>query len=885
MAELQARFSELQDLLVQSKEAHEMYDRLSSLPTTDAIYIDIAASHKGKRNFATLVQQDVEQLTQQWSDEVDELDERINEIRDLLHEAGYDIDDWIVRNFTMKDVADAESSVSAKRLRSEVDAKLEKERPVSHVEGNETHVRPIGASGYFHAEYDEKEEDQASVDELDEVKEKDLERAINDKPPDKLNIFSAAKDKLEIEDPEHVYDSGAVWENGYRVIPELVDTLKDYQLDCVSHIIERMCDNKGYLVAHGMGLGKTMTVIAALSTLATGGTLHAIVACPASMIFPWCAEVDKWMAKGIVDISAYPVEKSDAFAREHSLWLRNGGMLILSHEMLKRSLQQLNQDARVTSNMVLVFDEAHLLKSPNTQLYQAVDGMPTERRILLTGTPLQNHLKEYFAMVHLMTPGLLGTKMSEFNKTYGADIERGMLKESTDDEIAKSKRAVVRLKKTVEDVMHSVPSSILKEMLPKKIEFRLLHKVAAEVSSSDGGVIAERHELHAAALMEKTILTIELIDAIGQESEDDAIVVFSPYVDILAACEKTRTGFIITGEASPKDRDDTIKKFRAKNDGQKILYVSTGAGGVGVDFSVANRVIVTDASWNPAVDMQAIARAWRMGQTKTTFVYRLIGHQTLEERILRMQVQKTSLAMRVMEEQEITRFYSKLDLSQVTAEVEDEKILKADDVAKVDPCLAAVLTSSDSEFNVSSHDAMFLDEEVALSAEEMSRAMNEMTESMFDKSNVRQFTMNDGTTQTVNGWQTFFRAPYDTFLVPPYKPLSVKCELTDDEIDQHGKFKAKFHPEVIFDKDTPLWMCFGPSFPPEASDPYELEVMYQMRRRWEQYPKFSAHVDSNFKRLYYKLKMPPGSYKFKVRFVGKKRVSEWSDESELVTVK
>lgn len=885
-ASLQAHFGELQGLLSESKQAHAMYDRVCNLPTTDPIYTDLATSYTGKRNLHVLVQQDVQQLVEQWSHEVDELDERIDEIREMLEDAGYDIDDWIVKNITMPEVAKAEVDVEAKRMRIEVDAKLAKQRPVQHVNGNETLIIPIGASGYKHEEYDEKDEEEASVDELEELAEEDIEKATNDKVPDKLNVYSKANDDLEIDEAEQVFESGAVWENGYRVTPELVETLKAYQLDCVSHILKRTCDNKGFLVAHGMGLGKTLTVLAALSTLATNGKLHAIVACPASMIFPWSAEIDKWMAKGVIKIDAYPVDKSDAFTREHQLWLRNGGALILSHEMLKRSLQQLNQDYRVTSNMVLVFDEAHLLKSPNTQLYQAVDGMPTERRILLTGTPLQNHLKEYYAMVHLMSPGLLGTKISEFNKIYGSDIERGMLKESSDEQIAKSKRAVVRLKKTVDDVMHSVPGAVLKQMLPKKLEFRLLHEVTEKVETSNTtGVITERHELHTAAMPAKALLVIELVDAILTIAKGDRIVVFSPYLDILTYCEAVRGGFVLTGEASAKERDEIIKNFRAHK-GDAILYASTGAGGVGVDFSMANRVIVTDASWNPAVDMQAIARAWRMGQSKTTYVYRLIGYQTLEERILRMQVQKTSLAMRVMEEQEITRFYSSLDLTQLTAEVEDETMLLPEDVGKVDPCLATVQDSwsnDDRILYVSSHDEMFLDEDVDLPPQEMARAMNEMTETMFDDSAIRAFTMHDGTVQKVHGSQTLFRAPYIGELVPPYKPLSVKCDATDERIQHSGKNKVNFFPEVMFDKSTPLWMCFGPSFAPEAGDPYEIEVMAQERRRWSTCAKFSAHVDPSF-RLHYKLKMPAGAYKFKVRFVGKKKVSAWSEESELVTV-
>lgn len=884
-AKLQAGFSELQGLLEASNEAHRMYARLSDLSEADPIYVELLRSHQdaNTRKRDGLVRRDVQRLIGEWSREVDEVDERIDELRELLEDGGYDINSWIVEKFTISKVAEAEADPEAKRMRAEVDAKLAVERPVERCVGNETRVFEIGASGYMHEEYDEHDVDAASVDELEELKPEEEAAVVNENAPDKLCVFTEENDAREIEDPVQVFDSGAVWEYGFRVSPNLAETLQDYQLECVSRVVERVCDNKGFLVAHGMGLGKTLTTLAALSTLATRGKLHAIVACPSSMIFPWCNEVSKWTTKGVVDIDAYPVEKSDIFARNHALWLRTGGILVLSHEMLKRSLQQLKQDFCVTSNMVLVFDEAHLLKSPNTQLYQAVDGMPTDRRILLTGTPLQNHLKEYFAMVHLMSPGLLGTKIADFNKVYGADIERGMLKESTDEEIAKSKRAVVRLKKTVEEVMHSVPSAVLKDMLPKKIEFRLLHDVTTELADVDSGagVITERHNVHAAALLDKVTLTVELIDEILGATRD-RIVVFSPYLDILTMCAQARDGFVLTGDASAKERDEIIAKFRSQD--ASILYASTGAGGVGVDFSVANRVIVTDASWNPAVDMQAIARLWRMGQKNVTYVYRLIGSATLEERILRMQVQKTSLAMRVMEEQEITRFYSRQDLSELTVGIENERMLVPDDVADIDPCLAAVQNSSTVGLTVSSHDEMFLDEDVELSSEEISRAMNEMTETMFDETVIRTFTMRDGTVQSVNGTQTLFRAPYASEIVPPYKPLSVRLDATDAELEHFGKFKVKFVPEVSFSKAVPLWMCFGPSFPPEAGDPYELEVVFQTRRRWEPCGRFSAHVDPKIRRLYYKIAVAAGSHKFKVRFVGPNRMSDWSEESELVTV-
>lgn len=878
---MEAAFSELQGLLEDADEAHEKYEQLACLTPNDTIFQELALHYVGRTpdEVKQLVEDDVQELIDSWSAVVDETDERIAVLRELLDDAGYDIDQWIVSNRIKHAVTTAENDPVAKRLRREVDSALEKNNPVRQMIGNEERIRPIGASGFVHkTTYDE---ELAHVDDLED----DVAAGGNDIAPDRLRVYTKKSDqnKLEEDDddvPDEEFVSGAAWEGGFRISPQLVSALKDYQLSCVAFLIERLCDNKGSLVAHGMGLGKTFTVLATLTTLHTTGKLHAIVACPASMVFPWCHEISKWTHRGIVSLGVYPVDKSDSFTREHQNWLSNGGVLIMSHEMLKRSLQQLTHNSRVTNNTVLIFDEAHLLKSPNTQLYKAVDGMPTERRILLTGTPLQNHLKEYFAMVHLISPGTLGTKMSEFNKLYGTDIERGMLKESTDDQIAKSKRAVVRLKKSVEAIMHSVPSSLLRDMLPKKYEFRLLHAVD-EFESRGGGVIVERHELHSHAMICKAHLVVDLIDKIRLYSSDDRILVFSPYLDILTMCEAKRKGFILTGDASQHARDALIREFNKPGDG--VLYASTGAGGVGVDFSVANRVIVTDASWNPAVDAQAIARAWRMGQKKDTFVYRLIGHQTLEERMLRLQVMKTSLAMRVMEEHEITRFYSEADLKHMSsAEIEDANDLNAADVAQIDRPLAALMMD-DVELGVSSHDDMFLDDEVELSQTEMARAMNEMTQAMFEDNMVRQISMPDGSVQAVAGFQTHFRGSYDGSLVPPFKPLSVTCTLNELEIAAIGKNKVPFHPEVTFSRDN-LFLCLGPCFPPEEGDPFVIEVEHTSARRWQKTGTWSAHNDLKFKKIHYKVQLSPGEYRFKARFVGKKKVGDWSEETGIVTV-
>jgi hypothetical protein len=369
------------------------------------------------------------------------------------------------------------------------------------------------------------------------------------------------------------------------------------------------------------------------------------------------------------------------------------------------------------------------------------------------------------------------------------------------------------------------------------------------------------------------------------------VVVFSPYIDVLERIQELAPGLLITGNIATKERDALMRAFRDPKAGHRVMYSTTGVGGVGLDMSVANRVIVVDASWNPAVDLQAIARAWRMGQKKQTFVYRLIAHGTLEERILRMQVQKTSLAMRVMEENEITRFYSKENLKSLD-ETMEELTLSPEAVRTVDAALANVMTA-DNDLVVSSHDHMFLDDEVELSEEEKARAMNEMVLALYDGFTLRTVSTSDGTTQSINTAHNFFAPPYDDELVPPLKPMAVKLMVSENEMASVGKDRVPYKPEVRF-QGVPCYVWLGPAF---ATNKYDVQVYYRTKRRWEFLKKFRAFCDPktgkhDVAKLPYKLThkngkhLEPGEYVFKARFVSvdKTKMSAWSEESETVII-
>eukprot|EP00966_Prymnesium_polylepis_P288623 6666628-Prymnesium_polylepis.1 len=119
-------------------------------------------------------------------------------------------------------------------------------------------------------------------------------------------------------------------------------------------------------------------------------------------------------------------------------WKRRGGLVVLGHDHFARIMGELDVD----ESCIFAVDEAHILKTPSTQLYHTFSQVTTMKRVFLTGTPLQNHLKEYYAMVQFLSPGLLGDTLAAFRKTYGRAIGNGMLKDSTDEQISNCEKAV-----------------------------------------------------------------------------------------------------------------------------------------------------------------------------------------------------------------------------------------------------------------------------------------------------------------------------------------------------------------------------------------------------------------------------------------------------------
>lgn len=299
----------------------------------------------------------------------------------------------------------------------------------------------------------------------------------------------------------------------------IASKLKDHQKEGIQFMYESCYGDintidknpgSGCILAHCMGLGKTLQLIALLHTLISYPKLktkRVLVLCPKSTVLNWVDELKNWL-KGVKDsptkITVAHFEdndKIDVKCRKLEQWFNlkyNAGCLLLGYEafrtLVNYSTSKKNQAvseklAQSYQSVIdrclldpgadlVVCDEGHAIKNSKSAINKAVCQINTRRRIILTGTPIQNNLTEYYWMVNFVKPQLLGTE-KEFNNRYANPIKQGQCKDSTDQEIRNMKRRAFILHKKLENTVQRKEASVLKEFLPEKYEYVLFIPLTA----------------------------------------------------------------------------------------------------------------------------------------------------------------------------------------------------------------------------------------------------------------------------------------------------------------------------------------------------------------------------------------------------------------------
>ncbi|HEY8724450.1 MAG TPA: DEAD/DEAH box helicase, partial [Gaiellaceae bacterium] len=428
----------------------------------------------------------------------------------------------------------------------------------------------------------------------------------------------------------------------------------------------------GAILADDMGLGKTVQAIAMLVSEreefgreAFGPTL---VVCPMSVARQWVAEVARF-APGL---RVHLHHGSDRLSDEALLAaVKATDVVITSYDIVTRDVETLQ---RVAWDRLLL-DEAQDVKNPTTKRARSLRLLRARRRVAMTGTPIENHLGELWALMDILNPRLLGSR-DAFTRTFANPIQLG-----NDEQALERLRSIVqpfilrRAKDAPEVELDLPPITVEKDYCRLTVEQASLYQATVDnwlprVEAHEdrfgrrGAVLAMLGHLkqvcnhpemlvHTGAPLDARSGKLErLVELLGQMPADDKALVFTQYpsfdrlVPYLAERLDRRVGFF-HGRLNARKREELLAAF-ASDDGPTLLVISIRAGGRGLNLPAANHVFHFDRWWNPAVEQQATDRVHRLGQRKPVFVHSLICLGTLEERIDQLLDSKRELVEKVM---------------------------------------------------------------------------------------------------------------------------------------------------------------------------------------------------------------------------------------------
>ena len=448
----------------------------------------------------------------------------------------------------------------------------------------------------------------------------------------------------------------------------LVLPLRDYQrrgLDFLSYLASFRF---GGILADDMGTGKTSQLIAHVARRKElEGPSPVLVIAPTSVTHTWETEIRKF-APTLTTLRLQ--SGSDRAAKYDEIHAFD--VVITSYALARLDAQLLERFRFRT----LVLDEAQNAKNPASQIAKVVRGLQAEHRLALTGTPVENSLRDLWAIFGFVEPGLLGSE-SSFRRRFELPIADG------DEAAALSLRSRLEpfvLRRTKEDVARELPERteavIECELSPLQ---RRLYRGIAEAArrdvlgklDQDGGEVATVHVLAALTRLRQVcahpgLLVPEYLDdpeASGKfeaflETIDEIldgghkVLVFSAFASMLkvmrSALDRRSIAYgYLDGATKDRDRQAEVERFMSET-GPPVFLCSLKAGGVGLTLTAADYVILYDPWWNPAVERQAIDRTHRIGQVRPVTAYRMVTAGSVEEKIRALAERKTALSKAVV---------------------------------------------------------------------------------------------------------------------------------------------------------------------------------------------------------------------------------------------
>ncbi|QAT83712.1 SNF2/helicase domain-containing protein [Corallococcus coralloides] len=450
-------------------------------------------------------------------------------------------------------------------------------------------------------------------------------------------------------------------------VPEgLQATLRHYQEAGLSWLWFLRRHGLSGILADDMGLGKTIQSLSLMQKVANDeGRKPSLVVAPTSVLANWEREAERF-TPGLKAMVWHGQDR-----RERAEDLKGMDLVLTSYALVRRDLEQLSQ----VGFRYVILDEAQNIKNADSATAQACKSLPSETRLALTGTPLENRLSELWSIFDFLMPGFLGSAEG-FSDRYEQPIQ-----------VANDATAKDRLRRRIQPfIMRRLKTEVAKDLPPKTesvawcemepgqaaLYREVLEESRRKVNESIEKVGFKRSRVSIlAALMRLrqvccdprllkmppgTLLPssaklerfMELVADLVAEGH--RALVFSQFTEMLELLkqEADKKGLrYLYLDGRTKDRMGKVDEYN-RPDGPPLFFISLKAGGTGLNLTAADYVIHFDPWWNPAVEDQATDRTHRIGQTRAVISYKLITRGTVEEKILSLQRRKRELAAGVL---------------------------------------------------------------------------------------------------------------------------------------------------------------------------------------------------------------------------------------------
>jgi superfamily II DNA or RNA helicase len=438
-------------------------------------------------------------------------------------------------------------------------------------------------------------------------------------------------------------------------------TLRDYQREALGWAAFLRRFGLGGCLADDMGLGKTVQALALLEQrrkrrVKPAERQPSLVVVPRSVVFNWCEEAARFAPK----LRLHTHTGTTRLKQSEQLAVFD--VLVTTYGVLRRDVLLL----REMRFDYLILDESQAIKNAQSQAAKAVRVLNADHRLALSGTPIENHLGELWSLFDFLNPGMLGSsrtfkllssRQGELEETVGlvARAVRPLILRRTKEQVErdlppKTEQTIYcelepEQRRSYDEVRQFYRAKLLQKLDPELLKRSKLQVLEAllrlrQVACHPGLVDPEQLERPSAKL---DVLIDKLAEVVD---EGHKALVFSQFTKFLAIARERLDARGLTYEyldGRTRKRAERVHRFQSDSD-CKLFLISLKAGGLGLNLTAAEYVFLLDPWWNPAVEMQAIDRAHRIGQQRHVFAYRLIAKDTVEEKVVELQAHKRKLA-------------------------------------------------------------------------------------------------------------------------------------------------------------------------------------------------------------------------------------------------